>query len=106
MCVPSGRHVQCVRVRKTAGWKATDIAGYRSGGARLHYRLIGVIWRFADKSAPSGCVNAAANLLDSRSLTLKNAVEQIGRYLRVTGEGSGSISPACSRLDAAYNSGE
>src|ERR1035438_7825495 len=24
----------------------------------------------------------------------------------VTGEGSGSISPACSRLDAAYNSGE
>jgi hypothetical protein len=29
----------------------TDIAGYRSGGARLHYRLIGVIWRFADKSA-------------------------------------------------------
>ena len=51
MCVPSGRHVQCVRVRKTAGWKATDIAGYRSGGARLHYRLIGVIWRFADKSA-------------------------------------------------------
>jgi hypothetical protein len=30
---------------------ATDIAGYRSGGARLHYRLISVIWRFADKSA-------------------------------------------------------
>src|SRR5450759_1152208 len=27
---------------------ATDIAGYRSGGARLHYRLIGVIWRFGD----------------------------------------------------------
>ena len=26
----------------------TDIAGYRSGGARLHYRLIGVIWRFGD----------------------------------------------------------
>src|ERR1017187_3860180 len=47
----SGRHVQCRPVRKTAGWKATDIAGYRSGGARLHYRLIGVIWRFADKSA-------------------------------------------------------
>ena len=34
-----------------AGRIATDIAGYRSGGARLHYRLIGVIWRFADKSA-------------------------------------------------------
>jgi hypothetical protein len=28
--------------------EATDIAGYRSGGARLHYRLIGVIWRFGD----------------------------------------------------------
>ena len=25
----SGRHVQCLPVRKTAGWKATDIAGYR-----------------------------------------------------------------------------
>ena len=34
-----------------AGRIATDIAGYRSGGARLHYRLIGIIWRFADKSA-------------------------------------------------------
>src|ERR1019366_10527191 len=33
------------------GSVATDIAGYRSGGAQLHYRLIGVIWRFADKSA-------------------------------------------------------
>ena len=52
MCVPRpGANVQCLPVRKTAGWKATDIAGYRSGGARLHYRLIGVIWRFADKSA-------------------------------------------------------
>src|ERR1019366_4327474 len=30
------------------GSVATDIAGYRSGGPRLHYRLIGVIWRFAD----------------------------------------------------------
>jgi hypothetical protein len=46
-----GANVQCLPVRKTAGWKATDIAGYRSGGAQLHYRLIGVIWRFADKSA-------------------------------------------------------
>src|ERR1039458_158072 len=28
----------------------SDIAGYRSGGAQFHYRLISVIWRFADKS--------------------------------------------------------
>jgi hypothetical protein len=32
-------------VRSWSGEQATDIAGYRSGGARLHYRLIGVIWR-------------------------------------------------------------
>src|ERR1017187_701901 len=29
-----GANVQCLPVRKTAGWKATDIAGFRSGGAR------------------------------------------------------------------------
>src|ERR1035437_7600622 len=29
----------------------TDIRGYRSGGARLHYRLIGGIWRFADSAS-------------------------------------------------------
>src|ERR1035437_10432716 len=31
-----------------AGRIATDIAGYRSGGPRLHYCLIGVILRFGD----------------------------------------------------------
>ena len=31
-------------------------------------------------------VNTTANLSDSRSLTRKKAVEQIGRYLKVSGE--------------------
>ena len=30
---------------------ATDICRYRSGGARLHYRLTGVIRRFGDYAA-------------------------------------------------------
>jgi hypothetical protein len=37
-------------VRSWSGEEATDIAGYRSGRALLHYCLIGVIRRFGDFS--------------------------------------------------------
>src|ERR1035437_9572652 len=48
----AGRQVVGKRPNRGCAWAgtetsrgSTDIAGYRSGGARLHYRLIGVIWR-------------------------------------------------------------
>src|SRR5450759_5016277 len=57
------------------GETTTDICRYRSGGARLHYRLTGVIRRFGDYTAKWFSRATTAGAKDRNDTTQTSATE-------------------------------